>query len=195
MFQSFQNTSVFVLVGAIVLLVLAVACSTPAPTATPVPTPTPTAVPTPTPASATGNWFEKRDEKDPISDSTMISILLKASDFEFSGQSPVIQAFCLEAPGDGTSLLGVAIDWGQFLGLDDPRVDWRVDDAEAKTWKWNLIGESGITTQTGLLLADLKRANKITARVHRDFAESLTAVWHPEGFAEAYKPVEEACKQ
>ncbi len=88
------------------------------------------------------------------------------------------------------------IEWGEFLGSDDLIIDWRVDSKRAASPRvWRLSGDNStaLLIEPSTYLRDVGRAEKITARVKRDFAESITAVWHPVGFAEAYKPVAEAC--
>lgn len=196
-FQLFRKVSTVMLVGVIALLVLAIACSAPDPTATPAPIPTPTVIPTATPAPSTGNW-EQIEETDPIDDTTSIAIKLKASEsaLEFPNSSPVLQVMCATRPAGEDPIEAVAIGWGVYLGQENVKVDWRVDEHKAKSRHWGVVGDDGIVTfNQSWALKDLERADKITVRVHRDFSESLTAIWHVEGFAEAYKPVEEACKQ
>ena len=81
------------------------------------------------------------------------------------------------------------------MGSEDWTVAaWRVDGEEAKIGTWDLLGDDTIKARNpSQLIRDLQEAEKIAALVHREFAESITAVWYPEGFAEAYKPVEETC--
>lgn len=90
----------------------------------------------------------------------------------------------------------VSISWGKFLGFDDPGVDWRVNDEPALTETWELFGDDSVyAPEVSQKLSDLLRADKITARVHRESSSTLTAEWKPEGFAEVYQPIYEACKQ
>ena len=191
MYQPFQNAGAVALVGAIALLMLAVACS--APTPTPLPTATPTSASAQEPS--TGNW-RNVEYTDPISDNRLISIGLYAS--ESTGvldKNPMLLVGCLiQSPGEISSRAN--INWDAYLGSDDPIVAWRVDDEEASTSTWDLLGDD-VTSSPEIeqIVSDLLRANKITIRVYRDFAESLTAVWYVEGFAEAYKQVEEGCKK
>ena len=209
MLQLFPKADVLALIAAFVLLTLAVACATAA-TPTPVPTvtpvPTATLVPTPTPAPAPtatptmepqrGNWV-KEEYQDPIDDSLAISIKLQASEstLGFPYDNPWLGVVCIELSGDRSGI-GMFIEWGEFLGSDDLIIDWRVDSKRAASPRvWRLSGDNSTTLlfEPSTYLRDIGRAEKITARVKRDFAESITAVWHPTGFAEAYKPVAAAC--
>lgn len=170
---------------------------------TPVPTPPrtlalePTAIPTPTlpppPEHSTGSgkWLLS-DKKDPISDERIIFALLRASDRRLSRHqtSPSIVVAC------ENNVLEVAIYWGEFLGFSDLKVDWRVNDEPASTETWSLFGDDSVyAPEVSQKLSDLLRADKITARVHRDSSSSLTAEWEPEGFAKDYQTIYEACKQ
>ncbi len=177
---------------------------TPIPTATPTltpeptVTPTPTSVPTitPTPKPSTGEW-EQFETTDPISDmhDTVIALRASESTLEFPYEDPLIWVVC-QTPSRGDPLLGVIISWEEYLGSDDTIVDWRVNDEPVSTREWVLVGDdTTLSFDTDRIVSDLLRADTITARVHRSFSNSLTAVWNVEGFAEAYKPVEEACKQ
>ena len=104
---------------------------------------------------------------------------------------PYIDVSCVD-----NSLLLVSITWGEFLGFDDRRVDWRVNDEPSSTETWPLSGDDEVYTPgVSQKLSDLLRADKVTARVHRDSSSNLTAEWEPEGFAEVYQPIYEACKQ
>ncbi len=183
--------------------------ATPQPTYTPYPTPTPTSVPTDTatatpthtatPEPSTGFW-ELSEYVDPITDAKSLSISLLAGEnnSEISSGEPILAVGCaILSEGDRSPV--ILINWRAYLGSDSAaEVEWRVNDDRPKSETWLAVNET--TGPRGdiskmMVVEDLHRASKITARVHRDFAESLTAVWYPEGFTEAYKPVEEACKQ
>ena len=207
MYQPFQNAGAVTLLGAIALLMLAVACSaptptpsptatpaptaTPLPTATPVPTPTPEGTPTPTPEPYTGNWIVF-ENKDAISDVRSVSLQLQASESRGFDATPFLVVSCF-GQHLSESNLRASIYWNAFLGFDDPRVDWRVDAGGYSTKIWELSGSGDDTyaPRAKPIVSDLLRADKITVRVHREFAESLTAVWQVEGFTDAYK----ACKK
>lgn len=193
MLQLFPKATILALIAAVALL-LAVAC---APAATPTPVPTP----------KTGNWISS-DRTDAISDSRVLKITLMAVE-STARTSPTIEVKCVTKPGSSPRFM-FHIDWREFLGSDTPEVAWRVNTASALTEKWRLDGDSltapsilrlGIEKLDRYLdsfIADLTGADKITARVYfyrGQFAESITAVWHPAGFAEAYKPLDAACKK
>ena len=197
-FQFFQNTSVVTLVGVVAVLVLSIACSSAEPTPLPTLRPEPTATPIPTvpppPENSTGNgdWLFS-DKRDPISDERIIFAMLLASDGTWPSYQtpPFISVSCTD-----DSFLSVSIVWGEFLGFDDRRVDWRVNDEPSSTESWELVGDDSVhALGVSQKLSDLLRADKITARVHRDSTSSLTAEWDTEGFAEVYRPVYEACGQ
>ena len=68
-----------------------------------------------------------------------------------------------------------------------------VESKPARTDIWRGFDEAIAKDKAYREVNDLLRAEKITVRIHRDFAESITAVWHPAGFAAAYQPVAAAC--
>lgn len=70
-----------------------------------------------------------------------------------------------------------------------------VDSKPARNEIWRGANEAIAKDKAYREVNDLLRAEKITVRVRRDFAEDLTAIWHPAGFAEAYKPLAEACNK
>ena len=194
MFQFFQNNGVLIFVGVIALLMSAIACSAPAPTATPVPTLTPT------PEPSTGNW-EQFVNTDPITDKkdTVITLRASQSDLEFPYEDPVIFVQCRNL-SQGGPILWVTIFWDAYIDSYF-KLEWRVDsetvseDLRPSEQPWRLLGDSTtVSSKPEQIVSDLSRADKITARVSST-AGVYTAIWHPEGFAEAYKPVEEACKQ
>ena len=198
MFHFFQHTSVVTLVGVVAVLVLSIACSSAEPTPLPTLKPKPTATPIPTvpppPENSTGggNWLFS-DSRDPISDERIIFAMLLASDGTWPSYQtpPYISVSCT-----ASSFLSVSIHWGEFLGFDDRRVDWRINDEHASTETWWLIGDDSVyAIEVSPKISDLLRADKISARVHRDSTSSLTAEWDTEGFAEVYRPVYEACNQ
>lgn len=220
MLQLFPKVTILALIAALaLLLMLAVACAaaatptpiptaTPAPTATLVPTPTftpaptptpspaPTAKPLPTPTPDAGNWVQE-DFTDAIDDSGFLTVRLQASEstLTFPYDDPWLSVGCVN-PSSENSQIVIIILWDDYLGSGNPRVDWRVDSEPAKTTIW--IRNSDDATAKGdprQEVNDLLRAEKITVRVRRDFAEDLTAIWHPAGFAEAYKPLDEACNK
>ena len=175
---------------------------TPVPTATPTPTPVPTATPTPTPeptaALSVGSWY-LFEESDPITDLRVFGIGLQAAEstVEFPYDAPQIAVYCQDFPREAPETR-VVIFWQEHLGSGHTDIDWRVDNERPRTRSWDIRDDGtapSSSTAVRNIIEDLRRAHKISARVHRDFAESLTAVWEPEGFEEAYKPVEEACRQ
>ena len=184
----------------------AIPTATPEPTTTPTPTAVPTSTPTlvpepiatstPTSEPSNGNWILMKDT-DPITDSESTSIWLRATESTsgFPYEDPLIFVGC-QIPPLGDVIWHAIVISEEYLGLDDPIVDWRVNGESALTSTWQLAGDNAIISPDAKqIVSDLLRADKITARVYRDFAESITAVWHPVGFSEAYKPVEEACGQ
>ena len=201
MFQFFQNNGVVILVGVVALLMSAIACSAPAPTATSIPTPTPIPTVPPPPDDLTckgsvrdcrGEWLLS-DNRDPISDEHFISALLQDRESRASRYQiyPYISVSCVN-----NSVLLISIEWGEFLGFDDREVDWRVNDEPASTETWALVDDDSVYAPgVSQKLSDLLRADKITARVHREASSSLTAEWDTEGFAEVYKTVYDACKR
>ena len=234
MLQLFPKAGILALIAAFVLLTLAVACATaatptpvstdtPVPTATPTltatltptPAPVPTATFTPVPTATSvptpdvpdvGQWVF--DEIiDAISDARSVGIKLKAT--ESDGDTlPNIWVTCFA--NRNAPIVRLHIDWGEFLGSDNPEIAWRVDNNTASSKIWRLDGSSlvaplpDVTWRSGEMVVkdvdpfikDLRSADKITARVHFYLIrspESITAIWHPVGFAEAYKPVAAAC--
>lgn len=204
MLLPFPKATILALIAALALLTLAIACATaatptPVPTATAVPTvtlvPTATALPTPTPAPDTGNWMADVSI-DAITDAKSVGTILKASEstLDFPYDDPTLLVVC-RAP---SRRLGIFVEWGEHLGSGSLlEVAWRVNSERPSNHGWFRSGDSIATVGSEQLqdetIQDLLRAEKITARVKRDFAESITAVWHPAGFAEAYKPVADAC--
>ena len=196
MLQPFPKATILALIAALALLMLAVAC---APAATPIPTaaPAPTATPAPTPDI--GNWIPG-GFTDAIDDTTVVGTALVASEssLEFPHDNPGIGVIC-HRPSSDEPIVVILVNWREYLGSDEfLEVDWRVNSEAASTKSWfsngsNLAGPVGPAIEQAI--RDLLRAEKITVRIHRDFAESITAVWHPAGFAEAYKPVAAACGQ
>ncbi|MYC30494.1 MAG: hypothetical protein F4X65_10460 [Chloroflexi bacterium] len=137
------------------------------------------------------------EEKDAISGTYSIGIGIVATEstLEWPYDNPYLYVSCFGASGDNP-LFAIVISWHEYLGNENPEVSWRLNEESASTERWFLVGDDGVrTTEPRQLVLDLLRADKITARVHRDFSDSLTAMWLVEGFAEAYKPVEEACGQ
>ena len=221
MLHPIRNHRAFPVVGIIALLFLAISCAptspvptqtplptytpyptpTPQPTYTPYPTPTPeptaTATPTQTPAPdlSTGNW-ELSEEIDQITDAkaTLITLSATESTIELPHEGPHIVISCVTSPAS-SPVRGIYIKWYSHLGNGNANVDWRVDDERAETREWVIFDQGTALMNRSWPLRDLQKAEQITARVHRNFAESITAVWHTGGFSEAYRPVEEACKQ
>ena len=194
MLQIFQSKGLVASTCLIVLLLLAIGCTSPAPTATPVPTPTPTAVPTATPEPSTGDWVQLVNT-DPITDKkeTVISLQASESTLEFPYDDPLLLVQCRNLPRSG-DVLWVTIAWDAYLGSYS-RVEWRVNSETASEELWRSFGDSfTVSSKPGQVVSDLGRAAKITARVSSPVG-SYTAIWHPDGFTEAYKPVEEACKR
>ncbi len=201
MLQLFPKARILALIAALALLTLAVACATaaiptPAPTNTPVATATP--VPTPTPSPDTGNWTSE-NWKDPIDDGAFLTIQLQATEstLDFPYDEPRLSVGCRQFPGVSVGI-GMIVLWDAYVGSGPMEVDWRVNGEAAKTTYWLGRDEATILPishelDNESLLTDLRRADKITLRLRRDFAESITAIWHPVGFAEAYKPVAAAC--
>lgn len=172
--------------------------ATPVPTAIPDPTPTPVPTVTPTPTPTMGNWLAE-EHTDPISDSVVKAVTLKASEsdlsFPYDDHHPLITVMCLVGK-DKDPAIWLAILWHEYLGSDDKILFWRVDREDAAMTTWTLFDDNSVVNYSpSQLIEDLTRADKITARVRRDFAENLTAIWHPAGFAEAYKPLAEACNK
>lgn len=194
-YQLLRKYGAFTFFGVIGLLLLVLACSAPIPTSTPVPTLTPTAVPTPTPEPLTGNWI-RNEATSPMDDSRMISIELLAS--ESTGRPPLLSVLCL-VPPRGNAETMVVIKWGAYLGFEDwTAAGWRVDSKNAQVGTWDLQdGDTIKAPNPAPFVRDLHSAEKIAAQVVQPSPphESVTAVWHTEGFTEAYKPVEEECKQ
>lgn len=134
---------------------------------------------------------------DPISDSVVKAAILQASEsdlsFPYDDHRPAIFVMCLVGK-DKDPAIWLSIGWHEYLGSDDKILFWRVDSEDATMATWPLFGDNSVVNYSpSQLIEDLTRADKITARVHRDFAEAITAVWHPAGFAEAYKPLDAAC--
>ena len=205
MIQSFRCNGIFTFAGVIVFLVLAIACT--APTPTPVPTPTPT------PEPSTGSWVSV-GSKDPMTDEGSAGIALESSEStpEYSLDEARLFVGCPDTSADAATV-SIIIGWNEYLETSNEIlqgqlfVDWRVDGEDSTSWwAWDVINDTGTMATTSevseeynplRLIEDLKRAEKITARVYHGsgWDKELTAVWYVEGFAEAYKPVEEACKQ
>ena len=190
MLQIFPKATILALIAALaLLLMLAVACAS-------------AATPTPVPTPKTGNWISS-DRTDAISDSRVLKIALTAVE-STSITHPTIEVKCVTGPGYSPRFM-FHINWKEFLGSDIPKVAWRVNTASALTEEWRLDGDSltapipqieKLDKYLDSFIADLTVADKITARVYfyrGRFTDSITAVWHPAGFAEAYKPVAAAC--
>lgn len=199
MLLPFLKAGVLALIAALALMTLAVACATAAPP-TPIPTNTPVPTATPVPTPDTGNWTSE-NWKDPIDDGAFLTIQLQASEstLDFPYDAPRISVGCRQFPG-GSVGIGMIVLWDAYVGSGPMEVDWRVNGETAKTTYWLGRDDASILPisrelNNESLLMDLRRADKITLRLRRDFAESITAVWHPAGFAEAYKPVASACGQ
>lgn len=197
MLLPFPKAGILALMTAIaLLLMLAVACA-PAATPTPVPTATPAPTATVVPTPDTGNWIPG-GFTDAIDDTTVVGTALVASEsrLEFPYDNPGIGVIC-HRPSFDEPIVVILVNWREYLGSDEfLEVDWRVNSEAASTKSWvssgsNLAGPVGPAIEQAI--RDLLRAEKITVRVRRDFAENLTAVWHPAGFAAAYKPVAAAC--
>ena len=193
MLQPFPKAGTLALMAALaLLLMLAVAC---APAATPTPVPTVTPVPTATvvPTPDTGNWV-REDFTDAIDDRGFLTVKLQASEstLTFPYDDPWLSVGCVN-PSSDNSQIAILILWDEYLGSGNPRVDWRVDSKPARTDIWKGADEAIAKDKAYREVNDLLRAEKITVRVRRDFAENLTAIWHPAGFAAAYKPVAAAC--
>ena len=192
LFQFFQSKCLVASIWLIVLPLLAVGCSAPAPTVTPVPTPTPTVAPTPAPS--TGNWVQFVDT-DPITDEkeTVITLVASESTLEFPYDDPLLFVQCRNLPRSGP-VLWVSISWNAYIGSRST-VEWRVNSETASEELWRSFGDSFTSShKPKQIVSDLGQADKITARVTGSVA-SYTAIWHPEGFAEAFKPVASACGQ
>ena len=191
MLQLFPKATILALIAAFALLMLSVACAS-------------AAVPTPIPTPKTGSWLSI-DRTDAISDSRVLGITLMAVE-STARTHPTIEVICVTKPGSSPRFM-FHINWRKFLGSDIPKVAWRVNTASALTERWRLDGDSltapipqleNLDRYLDSFIADLTGADKITARVYfyrGQFAESITAVWHPAGFAEAYKPLDAACNQ
>lgn len=192
-FHLFQNYGASIFVGIATLLLLSVACAAPTPTPAPTSTPMPTVTPTPEPS--TGNWIES-EATSPMDDTRVIGVTLKAS--ESTGKSPLLRVLCL-VPPRGNPETSVVIEWGAYLGVEDwTPAAWRVDSEESQIEIWDLKdGDATKARNPAPFIEDLNRAEKIAAQVVRSAPphQGITAVWQTEGFAEAYEPVEEACKQ
>lgn len=192
MLQIFPKATILALIAALALLMLAVAC---APSATPTPIPTATLAPTatPVPTPDTGNWVQE-DFTDAIDDRGFHTVKLQATEstLTFPYDDPWLSVGCVN-PNSDNSQIAILILWDEYLGSGNPRVDWRVDSKPARSAIWRGADEAIAKSKAYREVNDLLRAEKITVRVHRDFAENLTAIWHPAGFAEAYQPVAAAC--
>lgn len=112
---------------------------TPIPTATPTPTPEPTVTPTPEPSM--GNWVVE-ESTDPISDTVSKGAFLRSSDsdlsFPYADDHLTITVACFVA-SDREPAIWLWIVSPEYLGIDAPRVSWRVDSEQASTETWNLF--------------------------------------------------------
>lgn len=202
MLLPFLKAGVPALLATLALLALAVACATAAPptaapTNTPVPTVTPTPTTTPTPTPNVGNWTQE-EFTDATNGNRFLTIQLNASasSLDFPYNEPYLSVGCINS-SNGNSRISMLISWDDaYIGSDDPLVDWRADGEIARRSRWMKTSEDGVGKLIhGQEVNGLLQAEKITVQLERDFTEPITAVWHPAGFAEAYKPVAAACGQ
>lgn len=192
MLQIFPKATILALIAALALLMLVVACASAA---------APTPVPTPTPNI--GKWRFSEQVHD-VFGVRVVKITLNGFvrvNPEEPVPIPVIEVQCAPLPGQSTPLT-LSIDWKEYLNPAHSEVAWQVDNASASTEKWRIV-KRRTTPPPELLdgfIADLKRASKITVRgyFHPWTSTSLTyrtAGFDPAGFAEAYKPLDEACNK
>ena len=177
------------------LTATATATPAPAPTATPVPTATPKATATPTPSM--GKWVVGT-YTDPLDDSILTGATLAADSGEGMNGDPVgLDIICLEG------LTGLGISWGSYLGMDDPDVTYRIDDAPAETRQWTISStdyegtffpySSRKDPSTLAFIQKLMEADQLIARVDPYMGASITAIFDLTGIENALEEVRAAC--
>ena len=171
----------------------AVPTPTPAPTPAPTATPTPTKTPKPTltPLPQTGEW-ETTKSLDPLTDKPSITAVLKANDKQRLG-------LILRCKNGEVDLF---ITWGDYLGSDDPKVTWRIDDERPKTRSWSLSTNkagtfypsmiNGITP--GAFIAQLAAADRFVVQVTPYNEGPVTAVFDLKGIDVIAPQVLELCR-
>ena len=161
----------------------------------------------PPPTPFTGDWSQF-DDTDPITDEGHIGIRLYATDDDVDAGLFGVWLYvrCTDAKD-----LDVYVVWHQDVG-EELVVDWRVDsdDPERKLWypTTNPNNETTFHPEPKSAVSDLSKAEKISVRVYsisllnlellnltgEEDENAMTAVFHPSGFEDAYKPVEKACQ-
>ena len=92
--------------------------------------------------------------------------------------------------------LEVYIDWNEELGTDyAPTVAVRFDKLDVEQGSWGLSTDSMATfaPDVDLLIASMKSANRLVARVWRKDQTTQTAQWDVAGIRDAVRPVEDRC--
>ena len=174
----------------------------------------------PTPTPFTGEW-EQFDDIDAITDEGYIGIRLDASEDDISsGYLDAVRIYvrCTNEMlfsslnGDIDVFVVWNKDVGEYIINESPVVDWRVDnsDPEMEVWYPTIDSDNDTTfhPHPESAVNDLRKAERISIRVYsasidsvnfqkiqgEDDKDAMTAVFHPVGFEDAYKPSEKACE-
>lgn len=129
---------------------------------------------------------------DPIDETTSITAIRVA---DGSSQFNQVKLFirCRGGVGD------VFINWSDYLGSDDPMVEYRLlgiggDDPRRDNWSISTSGQSTFFPGSSQQFAsDLMRASRLVARVTKYNSRTLTAEFNLSGSTEAIAPVARAC--
>ena len=176
---------------------------TPSPTATAIPTatatprptpePTPTRAPTATPTPSMGKW-NTSSETNPLDDTTTAMALLKADSGEGTYGDPIFLA--IRCRSNETNAY---ISWESYLGLDSPRVTYRIGSATAQSKLWSLSTNNQTTfypgTQAAVIafIKELMAADQFAAQVTPYSESPITAIFDPTGMENAAMGVKLAC--
>jgi len=174
--------------------------ATAVPMATPTPEPTATPTPSPTPTPTMGKWWTGT-YTDPLDDSILTLASLLADSGKGTYGDPVVLEIACQ---DGKT--GLMINWESYLGIDDPNVTWRIDDAPARTYKWTIstveyditffppyLYGSGETPVPLTFITKLMEADQLIARVEPYMGPSITAFFDLTGMENAVEGVRSAC--
>ena len=94
------------------------------------------------------------------------------------------------------------IDWASYLGSDNPKVTWRIDDSSPRSTKWGISTDSTATfyegrnvagTPLGVFIQQLVAADRFVAQVTPYNENPVTAVFALTGMEETALQVFAEC--
>jgi len=145
-------------------------------------------------AEAQSKWIKTQTVSE-FDDSRNVYLTLNA-DFPVAGRygavTPTLVVRCRE------STTSAIIDWKQYLGLDETTVEYRVDDAPARTQRWGIStnNESAGLWYGGSAIPFAKsiaEANRLVARVTPYGENTVAATFTVAGLGRELSEVAEAC--